>query len=84
MTMQHFSTRFAVLVIWLWGSVNFAGDAEQATAVWPQWRGPHRDGVAQEKGAGADGVGSAALSEDSGAEVANDNAAVGGQNAVEH
>ena len=27
-----------------------AGDTENAAAAWPQWRGPHRDGVSVEKG----------------------------------
>jgi outer membrane protein assembly factor BamB len=31
-------------------SANFAGDTDRSAADWPQWRGPHRDGVAEEKG----------------------------------
>jgi outer membrane protein assembly factor BamB len=28
----------------------FAGDTDKSAADWPQWRGPHRDGVAEETG----------------------------------
>jgi outer membrane protein assembly factor BamB len=28
----------------------FAADIDRSSADWPQWRGPHRDGVAEEKG----------------------------------
>ncbi len=50
MTMHRFTTRVVVLVIGLSGSMLFAGDAEKSKPDWPQWRGPHRDGVAEETG----------------------------------
>lgn len=31
-------------------AVLCAGDADKSAAEWPQWRGPHRDGVSEEKG----------------------------------
>jgi len=50
MTRCFFTNSVIVLVIGLSGSMSFAGDAEKSKADWPQWRGPHRDGVAEEKG----------------------------------
>ena len=37
-------------VCWLSVAVLCAADADKSAAEWPQWRGPHRDGVAEEKG----------------------------------
>jgi outer membrane protein assembly factor BamB len=31
-------------------SAACAGDADKSADVWPQWRGPHRDGVSEEQG----------------------------------
>ncbi len=39
-----------VFVLGLAFSAIFAGDAEKSATDWPQWRGPHRDGVSQENG----------------------------------
>jgi outer membrane protein assembly factor BamB len=38
----------AALSLCSWAA--FAGDTEKTAADWPQWRGPHRDGVDEEKG----------------------------------
>src|SRR6266478_8759649 len=38
------------LLAWLPASAGFAADADKSTANWPQWRGPNRDAVSEEKG----------------------------------
>jgi outer membrane protein assembly factor BamB len=50
MRILQISTTLAGLVFGIAASVNFAGDAENAKAEWPQWRGPHRDDVSEETG----------------------------------
>lgn len=39
-----------ILALGLLLSAGFAADTEKPARDWPQWRGPHRDGVATEKG----------------------------------
>ncbi len=46
--MQLFITGF--FTIGALSTALFAGDTDRSAADWPQWRGPHRDGVAEEKG----------------------------------
>ena len=41
------SVRLALTVVICWGAI---GASCLVAADWPQWRGPHRDGVSQETG----------------------------------
>ncbi len=50
MSLRSFTIRVVAALVCLPAAAIFAGDTEKSTANWPQWRGPHRDGVAADKG----------------------------------
>ena len=50
MVPRFWIVRVLVALLWLPSAAVVAGDAAKSAADWPQWRGPHRDDVAEDKG----------------------------------
>src|SRR5262245_55704655 len=50
MSGRCFTISALAVLAWLPTAAVFAADAEKSAADWPQWRGPHRDAVAADKG----------------------------------
>jgi outer membrane protein assembly factor BamB len=50
MSLRSFTICVLAVLVWLPAAAVVAGDTEKSTPNWPQWRGPHRDGLAEDKG----------------------------------
>src|SRR5262245_65219899 len=50
MSVRYFTISALAVLAWLRTAMISGADAEKSAADWPQWRGPHRDAVAADKG----------------------------------